>query len=273
MYADDFKFFRVVTSPVDCCALQMDIDRLLDWCKENDMEVNIRKSNVITFSRLQSTFAFEYTMGDSVLERVAYVKDLGITIDAKLRFSQHISSVTAKAFVVLGIIRRNTQAFRDIYCLKSLYVSLVRSILEYGVTVWAPYHAVQIARLERVQKTFLRFALRHLPWRNNHHLPPYEQRCALIKLPTLQNRRELLQRLLIFDLLNNNLDCSDLLERLRFNAPGSSTRRFDFFKRATHRTQYGQNNPLNMCCQRFNEVYHLFDFNLSKNVFRLRISA
>lgn len=190
----------------------------------------------------------------------------------KLKFSQHISSVTAKAFAVLGIIRRNTQAFRDVYCLKSLYVSLVRSILEYGVTVWAPYHSVQIARLERVQKCFLRFALRHLPWRDGQHLPPYEQRCALIKLPTLQKRRELLQRLLIFDLLNNNIDCSELLGRLRINAPGRSIRRFDFFRQAMHRTQYGQHNPLDVCCQRFNDVYHLFDFNLSKNVFRLRIS-
>lgn len=236
------------------------------------MEVNIKKCNSITFSRLQSTTTFEYTMGTNVIQRVTAVKDLGVILDVKLKFSQHISSVTAKAFAVLGIIRRNTQAFRDVYCLKSLYVSLVRSILEYGVTVWAPYHSVQIARLERVQKCFLRFALRHLPWRDGQHLPPYEQRCALIKLPTLQKRRELLQRLLIFDLLNNNIDCSELLGRLRINAPGRSIRRFDFFRQAMHRTQYGQHNPLDVCCQRFNDVYHLFDFNLSKNVFRLRIS-
>ncbi|KXJ83154.1 hypothetical protein RP20_CCG008085 [Aedes albopictus] len=140
-------------------------------------------------------------MEASLVQRVASVKDLGIILDNKLAFTEHISVVTAKAFAVLGIIKRNTQAFRDIYCLKALYVCLVRSLLEYCVTIWAPYHAVHIARLERVQKAFIRFALRHLPWRADHHLPPYNQRCALIRLPTLQQRRELLQRLLIFDIL------------------------------------------------------------------------
>lgn len=170
MYADDLKFFRVVASLVDCCALQMDIDALLDWCKENGMEANISKCNAITFSRLHSPITFEYKMEASLVQRVASVKDLGIILDNKLAFTEHISVVTAKAFAVLGIIKRNTQAFRDIYCLKALYVCLVRSLLEYCVTIWAPYHAVHIARLERVQKAFIRFALRHLPWRADHHL-------------------------------------------------------------------------------------------------------
>ena len=210
-------------------------------------------------------------MGSNVLKRVHTVKDLGILLDNKLRFSEHIATVTAKAFTILGIIRRTTQAFSDVYCLKTLYVSLVRSILEYGVTIWAPYHAVQIARLERVQKVFIRFALRHLPWRTDLQLPSYEQRCALIDLPTLPKRRKFLQQLLIFDLLNNNLDCSELLGRLRINAPIRLTRRYDFLRRTTHRTQYGQNNPFAVCCERFNDVYYLFEFDMSKNVFKIRI--
>ncbi|XP_055645636.1 uncharacterized protein K02A2.6-like [Toxorhynchites rutilus septentrionalis] len=48
-------------------------------------------------------------MGSTEVERVAAVKDLGIVLDNKLKFTQHIATVTAKAFIVLGFIRRHTQ--------------------------------------------------------------------------------------------------------------------------------------------------------------------
>lgn len=272
MYADDLKIFRVVSSALDCCALQADVEQVVDWCHRNGMEVNVQKCSVITFTRLFSPIVFSYTLRNCALERVSSVKDLGITLDTKLRFTEHISLVVAKAYAILGLVKRNTRDFNDVYCLKAIYVSLIRSILEYSVIVWSPYHATHINRIERVQKAFVRFALRRLPWRDRMNLPPYENRCALINLPTLATRRTYLQRLFVFDLLENNIDCAELLARLRINAPVRRTRRIVFFRRGTNRTLYGQHNPLDVCCQSFNVVYHLYDFNLSKNVFKTRIS-
>ena len=40
MYADDLKTFRAITSLLDCCALQSDIDLISEWCGINGMEVN-----------------------------------------------------------------------------------------------------------------------------------------------------------------------------------------------------------------------------------------
>lgn len=271
MYADDLKIFRVISSLVDCCALQEDIEHVLRWCERNGMEVNVQKCNIITFARIRSPIVFSYAVKDCSLNRVSLVKDLGILLDSKLRFTEHISSVVAKSFAVLGIIKRNAREFKDVYCLKTLYISLVRSILEYGVVVWTPFHAVHIERIERVQKAFIRFALRRLPWRNRPHLPPYEHRCALINLPTLKTRRTYLQRLFIFDLLENNIDCPELLTRLRFNVPARTTRRTEFFRRSTHRTQYGQNSPLYVCCQSFNDVNQYYEFRISKLAFKSRI--
>ena len=132
---------------------------------------------------------YDYRMSQASINRVNTVKDLGILLDAKLSFAQHISATTAKAYAVLGFIKRNTQQFNDIYCLKSLFSALVRSILEYG----APYHAVHINRIERIQRQFLRFALRMLPWNDPVRLPRYEHRCSLIQLQTLTSRRTMLQ--------------------------------------------------------------------------------
>lgn len=270
---DDLKLFRVVSSLTDCCAVQADIDALVRWCMLNGMEVNVQKCCVITFSRKRNVIDFGYRMSATNITRVNTVKDLGVLLDSKLNFAQHIAATTAKAYAVLGFIKRNTQEFEDVYCLKSLYCSLVRSILEYGVLVWAPYHTTQSNRIERIQRNFIRYALRRLPWTDPVRLPPYEHRCALVHLETLACRRVLLQRLFVFDILSNNVDCSVLLTNINLNVPARTTRQADFLRFPVHRTLFGQNNPFYVCCRRFNEVSDRFDFNMSKLTFKRSISS
>lgn len=163
MYADDLKVFRSVSSPLDSCALQQDIDRLLRWCTANGMEVNVQKCKIISFTRKRTPLLSSYRIGQNELERVNTIKDLGVTIDSKACFNEHIALTTAKAFATLGFLRRNAADFVDLFALKTIYCSLVRSQLEYAVQVWAPYYAVQAERIERIQRAFTRFAVRRLP--------------------------------------------------------------------------------------------------------------
>lgn len=273
LYADDLKLYREIHSLLDCYALQTDVDSLLRWCTLNGMEANVKKCKTMTFCRTRSSLVFDYAMDGRLLERVASFRDLGVLLDSKLRFNEHIVSATAKALAMLGFIRRNTTDFTDPYALKTLYCSLVRSILEYAVVIWAPYHSVHILRIERVQRKFVRYALRRLSWINPRELPPYEERCRLIRLPSLADRRTFLQRIFIFDILRGNIDCSSILTHLNFFVPARQLRE----NRALlwipgHRTAYGYNNPLDVCCRKFNEICYLcFDFNVSKYVFKRRI--
>lgn len=210
-------------------------------------------------------------VGSERIECVDSIRDLGVTVDSKLRFNEHVSLTTAKAFAALGFVRRTTNYFKDVYALKSLYCSLVRSILEYAVCVWSPHHTTQIVRLERVQRSFIRYALRQLPWSDPVNLPEYPARCRLIDIETLASRRNNLQRLFVFDLLKGNLDCSSLLDNVPFYAPNRHLRERDLLLIRRHRTSYGFNNPLSKCLRLFNSVSALFDFNVSKYVFKNRI--
>lgn len=270
-YADDLKIFRSVSSLLDCVALQQDLSMLNDWCKNNGMLVNIKKCKAISFSQVQSPISFNYTLNEIPLEQVEWIKDLGVIFDKKLTFAKHISTTTAKAFATLGFIKRNTLEFNNIYTLKTLYCTLVRSILEYAVQVWAPYHTLQSERIERVQKCFLRYALRKLPWNDPLRLPPYNDRCKLIRLQPLANRRVMLQRLLIFDIVSNKIDCSSLLADINIYAPSRRLRNRSFINLPFRRTVYGQNNPFDRCCQQFNEVFNLYDFGMSRNRFKVAI--
>lgn len=270
-FADDLKMFRIIASALDCTALQNDIDQLLDWCQENGMFVNLKKCKVITFTRCHTPICFSYKIGSASLDRVESIRDLGVIMDSRLNFNEHISLAVSKAFSVLGFVRRHSTFITDIYALKALYCSLVRSILEYAAPVWAPHQVTQILKIERVQKYFIRFALRQLPWENSSELPPYNSRCLLIDLETLSARRTKLQRVFIFDLLTNRIDCSALLNSLNINVPSRILRSHNALVLPVSRTNYGFNNPFYVCIRAFNTIFHLFDFDISKNVFVSRI--
>lgn len=269
LYADDLKFYRTVTTPIDCLALQSDIVSLLKWCDLNGMEVNAKKCQVITFDRKLVPITHTYNMGSSSLARVFSVKDLGVLLDRKLTFNEHVTTVIAKAFATLGFIRRNTSAFKDIHALKALYGALVRSQLEYAAQVWAPYHNVHIVRLERVQRAFVRYALRTLPWRESPELTPIEDRRRLLGLETLIRRRQRMQQVFIFDLLTNRLDCEALTQRLNVYVPPRRLRHDPSLLRIpAHQTAYGHNQPFDVCCRLFNVVSDRFVFGMSKSSFK-----
>ena len=270
-FADDLKFFRVINSSADCDAVQEDIDQLLVWCSDNGMRVNSKKCKVISYTRRNDTIHHHYNIGLDTLERVSSICDLGVTMDSRLRFNEHISSVSAKAFTVLGFLRRHASGFTDIYCLKTLYCSLVRSIIEYASPVWSPSYVTQNLSIERIQRRFIRFALRQLPWNDPENLPSYSDRCKLIALETLSARRIKQQRLFIFDLVTGQIECPELLNQIPWNVPPRRFRSSPLLAIPFHRTNYGFNNCFNVCLRSFNGVSDVFDFTLSKNVFSARI--
>lgn len=273
LYADDLKIFRIIASVLDCLVLQTDIDVVLAWCKENGMSVNVSKCKAITFSRCVTTLAHQYRIDKTPLDNVKSIRDLGVIMDSKLRFNEHVSTVTAKAFSVLGFIRRNASELTDVYALKSLFCALVRSILEYAAPVWAPYHTSQVIRIERIQKLFIRFALRNLPWNDPVNLPDYQERCRLINLELLSARRLRLQQLVVFDILMNNIDCPDLLQVVLLNAPQRQLRYSALIVIPNHRTSYGFYSPLSSCLRAFNAVCDVFDFNITKLCFKNRLKV
>jgi hypothetical protein len=83
-----------------------------------------------------------------VLNRVSFINYLGVILDEKMTFSKHVDVMVAKAFTMLGFIRRISLEFRDPYTLKSLYTSLVRPKLEYASGVWNPFYDVRVDRVE-----------------------------------------------------------------------------------------------------------------------------
>ena len=272
-YADDLKLFARVDSVDDAAALQRDLDSFASWCEVNRMVLNPRKCQVVTFCRKHFPITFDYCLGDSVVDRSNEVKDLGVLLDAKLTFNQHVSYITAKASRQLGLLIRLTRNFTSIQCLKSLYCSLVRSTLEYCSTVWNPHYNNAAYRLERIQRRFVRYALRLLPWRQPLELPPYENRCRLVQLDTLQLRRELARALTVSDILNARIDCPALLDKINLRAPTRRLRNSTTLQIPLRRTNYSANGALIGLQRAFNKVSSVSNLHLSRDVLRSKFMS
>jgi hypothetical protein len=90
-----------------------------------------------------------------MLEKPDSIRDLGVTFNSTLSFNDHIDLVAQSAFKSLGFIR-NSREISDADTLKILYVTYVRSRLEYSSLVWSPIYNNHISTLERVQRRFLK---------------------------------------------------------------------------------------------------------------------
>ena len=91
-----------------------------------------------------------------------------------------------KANNLLGLIKRSVGT-TNVNVFSTLYLSLVRPILEYAVPVWCPYLVKDIRALESIQRRASRLAL-------NQHKGEmsYVDRCKLLKWPSLSDRRNYL---------------------------------------------------------------------------------
>jgi hypothetical protein len=101
------------------------------------------QSHIVT--RFLSPVRFTYTISSSTLERVVSITDLDVILDRKQWFRNHIDATIAKGLAMLGFIKRLPSEFRDPYNLKVLYVSLVRSMLEYACCIWQPFSTLFIS--------------------------------------------------------------------------------------------------------------------------------
>lgn len=271
LYADDVKIFMTVRNIDDCLELQRLINAFDNWCSINLMSLSINKCFVISFHRKLKPVIFNYSIAGTDLVRVQVIKDLGILLDRELTFKSHYQDIISRANRQLGFIFKIADEFRDLACLRSLYCSLVRSILEFSSVVWCPYHANWSSRLESVQKKIIRIAL----FRSRCFLEfgSYEERCRYLGILTLEQRRKVSQAMFVAKLLNGEIDAPALLNQLCLYVPVRILRQRPFLFLAPRNTDYGSHEPIRFMSARFNEFFHLFDFNLTTTIFLSRLRS
>ena len=129
--------------------LQSDIDKVNEWSPKWLLKFNTNKCHVLILGKFENiVYTHHYNMYDDELEQVFEEKDLGVTVDAELKFQEHISA-KVKENSVVSLIRRSF-SFLDCHFNK-LYTTFVRPHLEYAQAVWAPHLIKHAHMIENVQ--------------------------------------------------------------------------------------------------------------------------
>lgn len=178
-FADDTKVFGKVNNEEEARRLQEDLDRLLTWSIDSQMEFNIDKCKVLHVGKNNRNH--DYTLNGHKLQSVDQERDLGITVSSNLKTSLQCKQAYTKANRMLGLINR-TMKNKTPEVMTRLYKSLVRPHLEYCVTAWAPHYIKDKELLERIQHRFTRL----IP---AYSKLPYEERLSRLGLITLEERR------------------------------------------------------------------------------------
>ena len=195
LYADETKINREINdSTRDYHLLQDDLNNLSDWARKWQLRFNADKCESMRITHSRDKSETNYFL-EKPLKDVDNFKDLGVTITRDLSRGNHISISVIKANKILGSIERSVgTANANVFSM--LYKSLVRPILEYAAPVWCSYLVKDILTLENVQRRASRLVLNQ-----RKGDMPYEDRCKLLKWPTLSDRRTFLSLIECFKIV------------------------------------------------------------------------
>ena len=105
LYADDTTAY---SSNTDISALELslnkDLENLSSWFASNYLSVNSKKTQAAILGKESHEPALH--IGDSVIEIIGFLNILGVCIDDKLSFKDHLSTVLRNVYAKVGALRR-----------------------------------------------------------------------------------------------------------------------------------------------------------------------
>ena len=137
LLADCGILYREINTLSDCQDLQKDINTLCNWESKWQMKFNIDKCYIMHVAHKMNPLLMTYNMNGGPIEVTASHTYLGISINNKLSWAEHISNTVSKVNKVLGLLRRSLYSCSP-FVKETTYKSLGRPRLEYFSCIWDP---------------------------------------------------------------------------------------------------------------------------------------
>ena len=180
LFADDTKIFNEISDPKGKTELQEDLKKLDRWAEKWKLRFHPGKCKILSIGK-RNRGDSRYELGDKELKHSEEEKDIGIVIDKKLDFREHMNLKIKKANGIVGIIWRIFTTLYGKHMIK-LFNTMARPHLEYCNSVWKPHKKGDMESLEKV----LNRATKLVPKLKD--LTPVE-RLRRLKTPCLALRR------------------------------------------------------------------------------------
>ena len=177
------------------------MDLVSSWLSQHQLALAPHKCSVLKIKKKEVTDDAEFSIGNHMVDEQSQVKDLGILVSSDMKWSGHINTICHKASVKSYQILKSFKS-KNIWTLWKLFLTYIRPQLEYNSPVWSPYAKGDIDRLENIQRNFTKRAFE----RCNIPFKDYNDRMNKINILSLKNRREFLDQIFIYKLINNFYD-------------------------------------------------------------------
>ena len=116
--------------------IEHDLSKLYDWFGANSLTLNINKTNLLLFDyRKYDKTEFSVLVNGTTLNPVKSAKFLGVILDDKLTWKEHVEQLKVKLKRSLGMIHRGKNLL-NCHGLKMLYYAQFYSHLSYCIVIW-----------------------------------------------------------------------------------------------------------------------------------------
>ena len=140
LFADDTSLFSVVNNiHTSATTLSQDLNAITNWTFQWKMIFTLdlsKQTQEVMFSRKIKKLLYLTLLFNNIpLSNSLLQKDLGLTIDIKLNFSEDRKSITKKNSKTMGLLL-NFQHILPRSSLLTIYKSFIRSQLDYADTIY-----------------------------------------------------------------------------------------------------------------------------------------
>ena len=174
LFADDTNIFfeSDVNENSFHTTISSELNKFSDWFAANKLSLNIGKTKYIAFNTSRNfIWDKDIIMDGKVLTQVHTTKFLGVHIDNRLSWREHIFKICRKASRNIGVISK-LRHILPTRILKTLYQTLVVPQMSYCSIIWSGTYDTNMFPLIILQKKAIRYI---------SHAPPLEHTNPLFK--------------------------------------------------------------------------------------------
>ena len=164
MYADDTTLYYVHTSQEAIERnLQIALNELSNWCKNNGMVLNTLKTKVMLITTKQkrnglSKDGIELKYNDDPLQSIANDKILGVFVDNNLSWSEHVKHISKKIASNVWLLSKIKMFLSQEHRIQ-FYKSYIQPHIDFCNIVWGNTTETNKMKIFRMQKRAVRVIL------------------------------------------------------------------------------------------------------------------
>ena len=158
MFADDTSVFVKGSNLSDSCSfINAELEKVAEWFCANRLSLNVSKTHFMIFSN-NNYSNHVIKIGDEEISQVANTKFLGVIIDDKLSWKEHISHINGKINRGIGILYKLRNVLTQRWRIK-LYNTFVLPYFNYCNIIWCSTCPTYLKNIIVTQKRALKIAL------------------------------------------------------------------------------------------------------------------